>query len=241
MKNNNSVVNRTPQGWSWIPFIILIITEKSLAAASKVFRVATVEGKSVLGTAPLTEPGSYVVYNHDRSPGNGTNQRLVRPLVSNVDNTLSFLGFGRAEDDSNEKATVFTCANAEMISRATFEWTPTTAVADLFKESAANQMYPWINSKGEMNKPMETALRFFSYQGLLFHEATTNTFKDQNGKPVTGSNVTEWLSVFAPTSLLARILNVRPAQVKTYTDKKETTSNAVTNELPVVLDKSWFE
>ena len=214
-------------GWFWVPFICVIISEKMIAKANSLFRVATKN----MGSEPIEKAGKYVIYEHDRPVGEGTNIRMIRRVVIDNGNELSFRGFGRDEDSSFENGIVFTAANAELLKQVTFEFDGKQTVEEMFQEAVLSQIYPAISpSKTMWNSGFKAALSHFVKNGKLF--VNGDKFITLDEETITPSNVEAWLMNNCSGSLLTRVLGLKAVKVNT---RNEHTSNrsAKTEEIVV--------
>lgn len=223
-------------GWFWIPFVIVLFTEKMLAKAKERFRVAT----DNMGTEALSEPGKYVMYQNDRPIGENTEMVLVRKVIIEDNNSLSFRGFGRDESSNFESGIVFTAANAELLAQVTFEFDNKMTTEEMFQAAILKQIYPALNpGKTKWNAAFTSALNHFCNEGKLFKNG--ERFVDLNGNEVNPSNVEQWLTTNCHGSLLTRILGLRQPKVNVDNRKnaKQATSQTETT-LPVVLNaEDW--
>lgn len=219
---------------SWAPFVILVISEKNLAKASKLFRIASKDS----ATAPLETAGTYVCYRHDRTDGLGVGQRLLRKVVTSTSTSIGFRGFGRDESNAFEGGSTFNASSAELINQITYNWEEGINIETLFNETIVKQLYPSISpSKTKWNAAFESALLHFVGQKKLF--SSPAGFVTLDGEVLTADTVEKWLMEECSGSLLTRVLGLGQRKIESAKAGKKETSKPESVLPPVLSAEDW--
>lgn len=215
--------------WSWLPFIVVFVSEKGLALFSKKFRLATEN----CGTTSVNQPGYYVVYKHDRSAG-AEDLSLCR-FATIEDNSITFLAPNRNEDSQVEGTTTMHFPTAEDISKATV---PSEIVLKIGVEKTieiliSSELYPGVKENGTFNRALTSALKEFTIARPLGNGQMGIAKLDkslrfiQNGMPIalTSVNLEDFLVKQCPGSLLTKTLYGKAVLKNLPADDKKSHGN----------------
>lgn len=209
--------------WSWLPFIVILVTEEILAKFNKKYRLATEN----VGTTSLTEPGHYIVYVHDR-PAGTSDMNLCR-FATIQDNEITFLAPNREDGGDKEGTLTMVYPTAEDLVKATV---PADILLKFGMDKVVNKLavdglYPGVNEDGTFNNALRAALREFTVARPLGNGTMGVAKLDKqlrymnNGMPValTSNNLRDFLVKQCPGSLLTKTLYGK-AVIELPEDKK---------------------
>lgn len=215
--------------WNWLPFIIVMVSEKGLAAFAKTFRLATEN----CGTTAVTAPGHYVVYKNDRSAG--AEGLLLCRFATVEDNVITFLAPNRNEDSQVEGTTTMHFQTAQDIAVATVpsEIVLNAGVEKVINKLTVAEIYPGVKENGTFNQALTSALKEFSFARPLsggqmgIAKLDRSLRYTQNGMPVqlTAENLEDFLVKQCPGSLLTKTLYGKAVLKNLPADDKKSRGN----------------